>query len=126
MTENVNFTLALLVSLWLGVAATASAQPAKEVTLDQAVHKVQQQTGGTVLSAEPHRIGRRVEYRIKVLTANGHVRVISVSADIPHGSASPAVVPDVPRGTVPDIPRGNPVEPIQQPVIIDVGHRGGH
>ncbi|MDE2308584.1 MAG: PepSY domain-containing protein [Xanthomonadaceae bacterium] len=125
MTENVNFTLALLVSLWLGVAAPASAQPAQPLTLDQAVLKVRQQTGGTVLSAEPHRIGRRVEYRIKVLTPDGHVRVISVSAGIPHERSSPATVPDSPRRAVPDMFRGNPVEPIQQPVIIDVGHRGG-
>ncbi|MDE2154843.1 MAG: hypothetical protein KGJ32_02960 [Xanthomonadaceae bacterium] len=125
MIENANFTLALLVSLWLGVAVTASAQPAQVVTLDQAVLEVQQQTGGKVLSAEPHRIGRRVEYRIKVLTADGHVRVISVSADIPHGSSSPALVPDVPRGTMQGVLRGNPVEPIQQPAIIDAGHRGG-
>lgn len=125
MTDNANFTLALVVSLWLGVAVTASAQPVV-MTLDQAVLKVQHETGGKVLSAEPHRIGRRLEYRIKVLTPEGHVRVMSVSADTPRGGSPAVMLPDAPRGASPDIPRGNPVESIQHPVIIDTGHRGGH
>ncbi|MEO6800351.1 MAG: hypothetical protein ABI178_10480 [Rhodanobacter sp.] len=60
-------------------AAAQSAKPA--VTLDQAVLKVQHDTGGKVLSAESRGIGRRVEYRIKVLTPEGHVKVMAISSE---------------------------------------------
>jgi hypothetical protein len=50
------------------------------ITLDQAVQRVQAETDGKVLSAEPRRSGQREEYRIKVLTPAGHVRVIVVSS----------------------------------------------
>ncbi len=43
--------------------------------------QVQQRVGGKVLSAEPRHIGRKVEYRIKVLTPEGHVQVIAVPSD---------------------------------------------
>ncbi|MEO7052294.1 MAG: hypothetical protein ABI128_11590 [Rhodanobacter sp.] len=62
-----------------GAVASQSAKPA--VTLDQAVLKVQRDTGGKVLSAESRGIGRRVEYRIKVLTPNGHVKVMAISSE---------------------------------------------
>jgi len=91
MSTNKNFIPFLLASLWLGAAATASAQSAEPaVTLNQAMLRVRQETGGTVLSAEPHRIGRRLEYRIKVLTPEGHVRVMAVSSD---ASKNPASTP---------------------------------
>jgi hypothetical protein len=51
------------------------------MTLDQAVLQVQRQTGGKVLSAEPRKVSRRIEYRVKVLTPEGHVRVIAVPSD---------------------------------------------
>ncbi|GAB2586296.1 hypothetical protein GCM10027066_29430 [Dyella jejuensis] len=66
------------------MAGTAPAQSSSQqggLSLDQAVVRVQQQVGGKVLSAEPRRTGRRVEYRIKVLTPEGHVRVIVVPSD---------------------------------------------
>ena len=62
-----------------GAVASQSVKPA--VTLDQAVVKVQRDTGGKVLSAESRGIGRRVEYRIKVLTSNGHVKVMVISSE---------------------------------------------
>lgn len=64
-----------------GVAAAQSSPPQTGLSLDQAVTQVQQRVGGKVLSAEPRHIGRRVEYRIKVLTPEGHVRVIAVPSD---------------------------------------------
>ena len=86
MTTHKSFMLALLI--WLpGVSAAQSAGPA--VTLDQAVLKVKQDTGGTVLSAEPRRVGRRLEYRIKVLTPQGHVKVLAVSSEPGKNSPSP-------------------------------------
>jgi hypothetical protein len=71
----------LLFALLVGaVAASAGAQAVPSVTLDQAVQQVQSDTGGKVLSAEPRHIGRRSEYRIKVLTPTGHVRVMVIPA----------------------------------------------
>jgi len=58
------------------------------VTLDQAVLEVQQDTGGKVLSAEQRGVGRRQEYRIKVLTPDGHVKVMVVSSESGKNPAS--------------------------------------
>ena len=89
MPTNKTFILALLLSLQLGVSAAAPAQSAQPmVTLDQAVTKVQRETGGKVLSAEPRRFGHRLEYRIKVLTPEGHVRVMAVSSEARKNPAS--------------------------------------
>ena len=67
-----------------GVAAAQSSPAQGGLSLDQAVTEVQQRVGGKVLSAEPRHIGRKVEYRIKVLTPEGHVRVIAVPSDATH------------------------------------------
>lgn len=86
MATHTIFTLALFASLGLGLATMASAQSDQPtVTMDQAVLKVEQDTGGKVLSADPHHVGRRVEYRIKVLTPEGHVRVMSIPAEANRG-----------------------------------------
>jgi uncharacterized iron-regulated membrane protein len=82
MTTHKNFIPALLLSLFVGVFGSALAQSAEAtVTLDQAVLQVQQETGGKVLSAEQRGVGRRQEYRIKVLTPDGHVKVMVVSSE---------------------------------------------
>ncbi len=78
MPTHRNFMPALLLWASIGVTTAVSAQA---VTLDQAVVQVQQDTGGKVLSAESRRIGRRLEYRIKVLTPQGHVKVMAVSSE---------------------------------------------
>ena len=75
------FIRAALVLTLGATAGTALAQDAAPLTLDQAVRQVQQDTGGRVLSAEPRHIGKRLEYRIKVLTPGGHVQVMAVSAE---------------------------------------------
>lgn len=49
-----------------------------ELTLEQAVARVQAKTHGKVLGADEQRRGTIIEYRIKVLTPNGHVRVVPV------------------------------------------------
>lgn len=82
MTTHKNFIPALFISLLIGVSAAALAQSGESaVTLDQAVRGVQQDTGGKVLSAEQRGVGRRQEYRIKVLTPDGHVKVMVVSSE---------------------------------------------
>ncbi|MCW8809092.1 MAG: hypothetical protein OQK79_13440 [Rhodanobacter sp.] len=89
MTIKKRIPLALLAVVWLVASMAAWAQPAKPaVTLDQAVLKVQRETGGKVLSAESRGIGRRLEYRIKVLTPQGHVKVIAVSSEASKNPAS--------------------------------------
>jgi uncharacterized membrane protein YkoI len=62
-------------------------QTPKPLTLEQAVQRVQNRTGGKVLKADKRRQGRVLEYRIKVLTPKGHVRVIIVRSD-QHGNGS--------------------------------------
>lgn len=61
-------------------AARSTAKPKVEVgmTLEQAVTKVQTKTSGKVLQADTRQSGQITEYRIKVLTPAGHVRVESV------------------------------------------------
>lgn len=76
------FHPALVLCTGLLLAATAAAQQpsATAQTLDQAVIQVQQKTSGKVLSAEQRHVGRRLEYRIKVLTPEGHVQVVTIEA----------------------------------------------
>ena len=54
---------------------------AANLTLQEAVARVERQTQGKVLSAETKHNGRQTVYRIKVLTRDGQVRVIEVPAD---------------------------------------------
>lgn len=73
----------LLASLMLvlGVSPLASAQARSTgLSLGEAVKRAQQETHGQVLSAESLRRDRRTEYRIKVLTPQGHVRVVTIPA----------------------------------------------
>jgi hypothetical protein len=89
MTTHKSFILALLISIFVGVSGSTLAQSATSaVTLDQAVLKVQQETDGKVLSAEQRGVGHRQEYRIKVLTPDGHVKVIVVSSESGKNPAS--------------------------------------
>jgi uncharacterized membrane protein YkoI len=69
------FLSIVLLVLCLGIAAEpASAAMSRE----QAVRMVKQQTDGRILSVDTVRRGDRIIYRIKVLTPEGHVRVIKV------------------------------------------------
>ncbi|WP_458788739.1 PepSY domain-containing protein [Dyella jiangningensis] len=75
-------SLVLLLSLAAGpvVWAAQSAEPA--LSLEQAVVQVQKETGGKVLSASTVRRGRSsFEHRVKVLTPEGHVRVVTVTTE---------------------------------------------
>jgi uncharacterized membrane protein YkoI len=49
-------------------------------SLQEAIEEVQRETGGRVLSADIVRAGPRELYRIKVLTPDGRVRVITRSS----------------------------------------------
>lgn len=81
MKQRQAFVPGVMAALLLTAAAALAAPPAApRLTLEQAVAQVQRDTGGKVLSAEPRKLGHRTEYRIKVLTPEGHVRVIVVSS----------------------------------------------
>ena len=65
------------------LAALALADPAlaqRAVDLQDAVERVQRQTSGRILSAETVRSGRQKLYRVKVLTPEGRVQVVTVPA----------------------------------------------
>jgi hypothetical protein len=82
MPTHKNFIMVLLISLAMLATTTALAQSSKPaVSLDEAVLGVQHDTGGRVLSAEPHSIGHKLKYIIKVLTPDGHVRKVVVSSE---------------------------------------------
>lgn len=70
-----------------GVAAARGAPPAKQqnsheqMSLERAVQQVQQQTNGRILAADSIPNGRSKLYRIKVLTPDGHVRVMQLHSN---------------------------------------------
>lgn len=68
-----------LCSIFLAGALALSSQTVIAAkTLNQAVRQVERQTDGRILSANTVRRGDRLVHRIKVLTKQGHVRVITV------------------------------------------------
>jgi uncharacterized membrane protein YkoI len=72
----------LLAIAGLSIAAFVAAIPAAAapMTLQEAIAKVERETGAKVLSAETKGGARQKVYRIKVLTRDGQVRVIDVPA----------------------------------------------
>jgi len=72
----------LLAIAGLAVAVLVTAMPAvaTPVTLQDAIAKVERETGAKVLSAETKGGARQKVYRIKVLTRDGQVKVIDVPA----------------------------------------------
>ncbi|HET7925397.1 MAG TPA: hypothetical protein VFL30_10885 [Rhodanobacteraceae bacterium] len=77
-----HFLHPLMVSLCaLGLALGAASAGARELTTQEAVAKVQQETSGKVLSVQTLMQGKRKVYRIKVLTLDGQVRVVQVPAE---------------------------------------------
>ena len=74
-------TLLVSAVLCCAVLVAAPAAQAANLSLQDAVAKVERETHGKVLSAETKHNGRQTVYRIKVLTRDGQVRVIEVPAD---------------------------------------------
>ncbi|HNR91111.1 MAG TPA: hypothetical protein PKO41_01680 [Dokdonella sp.] len=54
---------------------------ADEITVQQAVDKVQREMNAKVLSVQTLQVGKRKLYRIKLLTPGGQVRVVDVKAN---------------------------------------------
>lgn len=67
------------------VAAAALSFPAvllaNEISVQQAVERVQKESNGKVLSVQTLQVGKRKIYRIKLLTAGGQVKVVEVKAN---------------------------------------------
>ncbi len=63
------------------MALSAETAGARELTTQEAVAKVQQETSGKVLSVQTLMQGKRKVYRIKVLTVDGQVRVVQIPAE---------------------------------------------
>ena len=89
------FRFATVVPVLLLCTAVAAAPPARQqnghqpMSLEGAVQHVQQQTNGRILSADSVQNGRNKLYRIKVLTPDGHVRVMQLhSNDTPSNHKS--------------------------------------
>jgi len=70
----------LLLASVLAVTAPAARANDRVGSLQEAVEEVQRETGGRVLSADTVRAGPRELYRIKVLTPDGRVRVVTKSS----------------------------------------------
>jgi len=65
----------------LFAAVFSAAVPAREISMQEAIAKAQHDTRGKVLSAQTLRLGKRKIYRIKILTPEGQVRIVQVSAE---------------------------------------------
>ena len=63
------------------MASFALPAEARELSAQEAVAKVQQETSGKVLSVQTLMTGKHKFYRIKVLTPDGQVRVVQVAAE---------------------------------------------
>lgn len=72
--------LALLAVLLAALVVAPAAAAQRAISLQDAVERVQRETGGKILTAETVRQGRASVYRIKVLTREGRVQVVTVPA----------------------------------------------
>ena len=57
-----------------------------DVSRDQAAAAAQRQTGGRVLSVDKAESGRRMAWRVKVVTPRGEIRVVFIEADNGRGN----------------------------------------
>jgi hypothetical protein len=65
----------------LALALAAASVSAREISVEEAVQRVQRETEGKVLAVQTLTIGQRKIYRIKVLTPDGRMRVMQVPAE---------------------------------------------
>jgi len=71
---------ALLIVCALTASATTAVAAERAGSLQEAIEQVQAETGGRILAADTVRAGPRELYRIKVLTPDGRVRVVTKSS----------------------------------------------
>ncbi|MGH8165428.1 MAG: PepSY domain-containing protein [Rhodanobacteraceae bacterium] len=78
---------------WAAPPAKTSAHASSggaQVSLEQAVEQVQVQTHGRILAADTIPSGRNKLYRIKVLTPDGHVRVMQLHSNAGTSEGKPS------------------------------------
>lgn len=63
-----------------GILAASGVQVYAQISVDQAVAKVQREVGGRVLSADSESRDGRVRYRVKLLLPDGRVKIVYVDA----------------------------------------------
>lgn len=63
-----------------GILAASGVQVYAQISVDQAVAKVQREVGGRVLSADSENRDGRVRYRVKLLLPDGRVKIVYVDA----------------------------------------------
>lgn len=63
-----------------GILAASGVQVHAQVSVDQAVAKVQREVGGRVLSADSENRDGRIRYRVKLLLPDGRVKIVYVDA----------------------------------------------
>lgn len=63
-----------------GALAVSGVQVHAQISVDQAVAKVQREVGGRVLSADSESRDGRVRYRVKLLLPDGRVKIVYVDA----------------------------------------------
>lgn len=71
----------VILCLFAAFALPPHATSAETLTKQEAIAKVERETHGKVLTAETKQVGKQTIYRIKVLTHDGQVKVVEVSAD---------------------------------------------
>jgi uncharacterized membrane protein YkoI len=69
-----------IVGLCVAIPAISVGAKATPLTLQEAVAKVERETGAKVLSAETKKASKQTVYRIKILTRAGQVKIIEVPA----------------------------------------------
>jgi hypothetical protein len=91
-----HFRFATLVLALTFCVAAVAAPPSKsqnshpQMSLETAVQQVQQQTDGRILAADSIPNGRNKLYRIKVLTPDGHVRVMQLHSNDTPSNGKPS------------------------------------
>ncbi len=71
---------AAILLLGVALAGVVAAAAAREISLQEAVAQAQREADGKVLSVQTLNVGKRKVYRIKLLSRDGHVRVVQVAA----------------------------------------------
>jgi len=69
-----------IAGLFVAIPAISVGAKATPLTLQEAVAKVERETGAKVLSAETKKASKQTVYRIKILTRAGQVKIIEVPA----------------------------------------------
>ncbi len=65
----------------LAMLVIAAVGSAREIGLQEAIAQAQRDTEGKVLSVQTLRVGRHKVFRIKILTRDGQVRIVTVRAE---------------------------------------------